>query len=63
MKKICYIATNNFAIENFLKNLIQKVSEHYKVIIICSGASKFKKYLRKKYSSLRCKYRKKNKFD
>lgn len=48
MKKICYIATNNFAIENFLKNLIQKVSEHYKVIIICSGASKFKKVFKKK---------------
>tara|TARA_B100000575_G_scaffold290789_1_gene295181 strand:+ start:149 stop:1261 length:1113 start_codon:yes stop_codon:yes gene_type:complete len=48
MKKICFVATNNFAVENFLKNLIFETSKYYKVLIICFGANKLKKKFKKK---------------
>ena len=48
MKKICIIATNNFAIQIFLKTLILQICKYYKVVIICSGASKLKKIFIKK---------------
>ena len=48
MKKICFVATNNFAIENFLKNLILETSKFYKIHIICSEANKLKKIFKGK---------------
>lgn len=48
MKKICFVATNNFAIEIFLKNLILETSKLYKVFIICSEANKLKKIFKGK---------------
>lgn len=48
MKKICFIATNYHAVDNFLKNIILEICNDYKLFIICSNASKLKKILKKK---------------
>tara|TARA_E500000178_G_scaffold350899_1_gene410797 strand:+ start:93 stop:1196 length:1104 start_codon:yes stop_codon:yes gene_type:complete len=48
MKKICFVSTTSFSIENFLKDLILTLSKRYKVFIICTDSSKLKKFFKNK---------------